>query len=209
MMATYQITAQQFASALGIPLERAQSWIAALNAAMARSGINTPARAAAFIAQIGWESDHLTHLSENLNYSAEGLLATFPTHFTEADAHQYQRKPIAIANRVYASRYGNGDEASGDGWRYRGRGLIQLTFKGNYQACGAALGMDLTANPDVLNLPQNAALAAAWYWQAHGCNAMADTGDFNGITRAINGGLNGLNGRLALWSSAKGALGVS
>lgn len=205
-MAAYLITVQQLAAALGIPLERAQIWIDQLNGAMSRFQINTPGRAAAFIAQIGHESGLLARISENLNYSAEGLLATFPTHFTEEESHRFQHKPISIANRVYANRHGNGDEASADGWRYRGRGLIQLTFKDNYRACGEALGIDLAANPDVLNLPLNAAMAAAWYWQAHGCNALADKGDFAGITRAINGGLNGLPARLALWASAKKAL---
>jgi len=206
MMTAYLISAPQLAAALGIAMERAQLWVDALNDAMERFQINTPERAAAFIAQIGYESELLTRLSENLNYSAEGLLETFSTHFTAEEAQQYQHKPIAIANRVYANRHGNGDEASGDGWRYRGGGLPQLTFKDNYRACGEAIGIDLIAKPDALNLPQNAALAGAWFWQTHGCNALADAGEFYQITKAINGGLNGLDGRLALWDSAKAAL---
>lgn len=200
------LTAKQLADAVGCPLKRAQRWADPLNAAMERYQINTPDRKAQFLAQIGHESGALARMSENLNYSAAGLLANFRTHFTKEEADKYQRRPMAIANRAYASRYGNGDEASGDGWTYRGRGLIQLTFKDNYRACGTALGKDLVANPDILLSPELAALAAAWYWQSHGCNAMADAGEIRGITKAVNGGYNGLPERIALLSQASSAL---
>lgn len=200
------ITAQQLAAALNIPIERAQQWLAPINAAMQRFDINTPKRQAAFLAQIGEESVLLSHASENLNYSADGLLNYFHKYFSEAEAHEFQHRPIAIANRVYANRYGNGNEASGDGWKYRGRGLVQITFRDNYKACGAALGLPLESNPDLLMQPDDAALSAAWYWNSHGCNELADVGDTVGITKKINGGLNGLDQRIALFNQASKAL---
>ncbi len=200
------ITAHQLADALAMPLARAEQWIAPLNGAMGRFDIGTPKRIAAFLAQVGHESSRFGALSENLNYSAQGLLATFKRYFTPAQANQYQNKPEAIANRVYASRFGNGNEASGDGWKYRGRGLIQITFRDNYRACGTALGLDLDATPDLLTHPDNAALSAGWYWHAHGCNALADAGDIERITRAINGGLNGLAQRKAFYDQALAVL---
>lgn len=200
------LSAQQFADALNCPLARAQLWLDPLNTALERFQINTPERVAHFLAQIGHESAGLSHIAENLNYSAAGLLATFPGHFTQAEAEEYQHQIMAIANRVYANRYGNGDEASGDGWLYRGRGLIQLTFKDNYRAAGPALAVDLIHNPDILLNPEYAAMAAGWFWQAHGCNAMADAGEIRGITKAVNGGYNGLPERMALLERAEAAL---
>jgi len=196
------MTAQQLAAALGIPLPLAQQWAGALNAAMARFEINTPQRQAAFLAQIGHESVLLTHLSENLNYSADGLLKYFHSHFTAAEAHAFQFNPVAIANRVYADRYGNGDEASGDGWKYRGAGLIQLTFKNNQGACGTYFGIPPDKVGDWLRTTEGAALSAAWYWKTHRCNELADAGDFRGITININGGTNGLEQRQALYNRA-------
>ncbi len=196
------ITAQQLAEALGIPFARACLWLEALNAAMARFEIDTPRRSAAFLAQVAHESALLTTLEENLDYSASGLLAVFPQRFTPAEAAAYQPRPVAIANRVYASRHGNGDEASGDGWKYRGRGLIQVTFRDNYRACGAALGNPFELDPDALVQRGNAALSAAWYWKAHGCNQLADAGDTRAITLKINGGVNGLEHRTALYRRA-------
>ncbi|KVR89222.1 glycoside hydrolase family 19 [Burkholderia vietnamiensis] len=190
-----------------------------LNAAIVAAGCGAaPARAAQWVGplqaacdaqQIGVESARLSAVSENLNYSAEGLLATFPKYFSEAEAQQYARRPPAIANRVYASRYGNGNEASGDGWRYRGRGLVQITFHDNYQLCAVALGLPLVQQPDLLTDPANAAMSAAWWWRAHGLNALADAGQFQQITRVINGGLNGYSQRLYLYGAAKKALGIA
>jgi putative chitinase len=218
------ITAQQLTDALGIPFARAQQWVDALNNAMSRFDINTPARQAAFLAQIGHESVLLTHVSENLNYSASGLASIFHRYFSEGDAEKYAHRPEAIASRVYANRNGNGNEASGDGWKYRGRGLVQVTFRDNYLAAGNALGLDLIGNPDLLMARGNAALSAAWFWRtgaglrlsqvainhglAKGCNLndLADNGDFIGITLAINGGLNGLDERTTLNEQANAAL---
>ncbi|MCO2453868.1 glycoside hydrolase family 19 protein, partial [Pseudomonas aeruginosa] len=116
------------------------------------------------------------------------------------------RNPRAIANNAYASRNGNGDEASGDGWRYRGRGLLQITGRANYRAAGAGLGQPLEQEPELLEQPEFAALSAAWWWASHGLNDLADRGEFAAITRRINGGTNGQAERLALWERAKRVL---
>lgn len=181
----------------------ADKWLIPLNSAMDKFEINTPARVAAFIAQIAEESALLTRIEENLNYSSSGLLETFKDHFTPDLAAVYQKRPIKIASRVYANRYGNGNEASGDGWKFRGRGPIQITFHDNYVACGTALGLDLLNNPDLLLVTDNAAASAAWYWQSRHCNQLADVGAFRDITKAVNGGYNGLDQRMALWASSK------
>jgi putative chitinase len=184
--------------------------LAGLDAAMERFEINTPVRQAAFLAQLAHESGELRHWTENLNYGWQGLLKTFPKYFkSEADARRCERKPELIANRVYAGRMGNGDEASGDGWRYRGRGPIQLTGKDNYRACGTALGIELVNQPELLETPEVGCLAACWFWSSKGLNKVADAGDFVHITQVINGGLNGLKERTAFWERAKAAFGVS
>lgn len=165
--------------------------------------INTPPRIAAFLAQIGHESGELRVLEENLNYRADRLLAVFPKYFSEKTAPAYARNPQSIASLVYANRMGNGSVASGDGWKYRGRGLIQITGHDNYAACGKAVGADLVADPDLLLQPHWAALSAAWFWATHGCNALADAGKFDAITQRINGGQTGAIQRRALWLKIK------
>ena len=126
-------------------------------------------------------------VSENLNYSASGLLATFPKYFTISQAAAYARQPQRIANRAYANRMGNRNEASGDGWNYRGRGLPHLTGRGNYRAAGSGLGLPLEQNPDRVADPEAAVLVGAWYWKANGLNALADRWQLDAITRGING----------------------
>ena len=172
-------------------------------------GIDTPVRLAAFLAQIAHESGQLRILAENLNYSVEALLRVFPRHFDVSQAAAYARQPERIANRVYASRMGNGAEVSGDGWRYRGRGLIQLTGRDNYAACGKALALDLIVQPELLEQPIAAARSAAWFWHRHDLNRFADTHDIESITRRINGGLTGLDDRKACYARACTALEVS
>lgn len=197
-----------------LPNARSQAgvFVPALSTAMARFKINSAVRAAAFIAQIGHESGGLTRLVENLNYSAQGLANTWPVRFKDSNgqpsalANQIARKPELIANAVYGGRLGNGSVASGDGWRYRGRGLIQLTGKANYQEAGEALGVDLVAHPELLEQPEWACLAAAWFWSEHGLNELADAGKFEAITKRINGGLTGHAERVALWERAKAVL---
>ncbi|MDI6529487.1 glycoside hydrolase family 19 protein [Pseudomonas otitidis] len=174
--------------------------------------LTTPTRQSAFLAQAAHESAGFTRLTENLNYSATGLAATWPGRFRGADgqpnalARALNRRPEAIANVVYANRMGNGPEASGDGWRYRGRGLLQITGRAQYQRCGAALGLPLVEQPDLLAHPEPAVLSAAWFWQVNGLNELADAGDFEAITRRINGGLNGLAERRALWAKFREVL---
>lgn len=161
-------------------------------------GINTPIRVCHLIAQLAHESAELNATVENLNYSAEGLRKTFPKYFpTSALATQYARKPQAIANRVYANRMGNGSEASGDGWKYRGRGLIQLTGLSNYKAyqtSGYCVG-DLLGHPEWLEKYPGCLKSAMWFWKKNGCNELADKDDCLSITKRINGGTNGYSSR--------------
>jgi len=190
------------------------SWTAALNAATARFEINSPARMAAFLSQVAHESGQLTRLSENLNYTAKRLTQVWPNRFpTQEKAQQYERNPEKLGNYIYAKRLGNGDSASGDGWRYRGRGLIQLTGRGNYRAAAQGTGLALEEQPDMLLQPGPAALSSAWFWKSHGLNELADdnnddndTQDFKTITQRINGGTVGLSERLAFWQEAKTVL---
>jgi putative chitinase len=193
---------------LGIPKARAEFWTDPLNAAFERFEITEPICIAAFLAQVGHESAKLTALEENLNYSANGLLSVFPKYFDHDSALEYARKRKAIASRVYANRMGNGDEASGDGWKYRGKGLIQVTGKENHAKCGEALGLPLIDNPDLLLEPVNAALSAAWYWDSRKLNNLAHRDDVRGLTKAINGGMIGFADRQLLHQLAKKALGV-
>ncbi len=206
------ITEQQLLQILPNAGHHAGFFVPALNAAMGRFGITSPVRVAAFLAQVGHESAHLTQLVENLNYSARGLAATWPSRYLGADgqpnalAQRLARNPQAIATNAYASRTGNGDEASGDGWRFRGRGLLQITGRKNYRAAGAGLGLPLEAEPELLEQPEQAARSSAWWWAAHGLNDLADSGSFALITRTINGGMNCQAERLALWEWAKRVL---
>lgn len=167
-----------------------------------KAGINTPFRLAHFFAQLEHESG-LKPISENLNYSADGLLRTFPRYFTTAQAREYARKPEAIANRVYANRMGNRAETSGDGWKYRGRGFIQLTGKKNYKALTDYAKVDYVANPDLLLNEADAMISAIWFWSTNNLNRFADKDDATGLTKAINGGTNGLEHRRALTTKYK------
>jgi len=157
--------------------------------------INTPLRLAHFFAQLHHESG-LKPIQENLNYSKEGLLRTFPKYFTPQLAEQYARKPQAIANRVYANRMGNGNEASGEGFRYRGRGHIQLTGKSNYIALSKDTGVDYVNNPDWLLREADALISALWFWKKNNLNSFSDKDDIKGLTKRINGGFNGLADRI-------------
>jgi len=179
-----------------------------LNSELPKFQINTPLRLAQFIAQIAVESASLNATSENLNYSAAGLRAVFGKYFpTDELAEQYARQPQKIANRVYANRMGNGDEASGEGWKYRGRGLIQLTGKSNYVACGTGIGKSLVTNPDSVSADADIAVqSCCWYWNSRKLNYYADQDDIKRITKLINGGYHGLDQRQAFLEKAKQVL---
>jgi putative chitinase len=168
--------------------------------------IDTPQRIAAFIAQCSHESAGFTALKENLNYKAATLRKIFPKYFPDdAIANHYASLPNkqeAIANRCYASRMGNGDEASGDGFRYCGRGLIQLTGKTNYQAFADSLEMAVEDVPEYLATFEGAAQSACWFWESNNLNRFADSGDIKGLTRAINGGYIGLEDRIKHYEHA-------
>ncbi|MBJ9973951.1 glycoside hydrolase family 19 protein [Pseudomonas sp. S75] len=206
------ITEQQLLQILPRSAAVAEAFLPALNAAMMRWDIDSPARMAAFLAQVGHESGQLLERVENLNYSAEALLRTWPSRFDAQTARAYERQPQRIANRVYGGRMGNGPEDSGDGWRYRGRGLIQLTGHDNYQAAAQALDLPLLERPELLETPEAAAQSAAWWWAAHGLNALADAGRIADIGSIINTGQpgkvpHGAAERLALYQKGLKVLG--
>ena len=174
------------------------------------ASINTPLRAAAFLAQIAHESGELTKLEENLNYSWQRLRAVFRKYFPNDDtAKVFHRRPEMIANLVYANRMGNGPESSGDGWKYRGRSPIHLTGKSNYARCGTVLCIDLVNNPDLAKSLEHGFWVADWFWHDRHLNQLADVGDFRGITFKINGGYNGEPERNAYYVRAKKALGIT
>lgn len=168
-------------------------------------GINSDLRMAHFLGQVMHESDCLRAVEENLNYSANGLLRTFPRYFTAATAKQYAYKPAKIANRVYANRMGNGSEASGDGYRFRGRGFIGTTGKANYEAYAKSdwcVG-DLMSHPEWLASSPGDQKSAMFFWMKNGCNRFADADDIKGLTKSINGGLNGFEDRKSLLAKFK------
>lgn len=174
------MNAETLAAALGVPVSRTQNWVDPISAAMALWGIDSDARQAAFIAQIGHESGRLVYVRE--------LWGPTP------------------AQSRYEGRADLGNTQPGDGKRFMGRGLIQITGRANYQRVSDALGADFVASPELLETPTNAALSAAWFWSTHGLNELADAGDFRTITVRINGGMNGYADRLALLALAKSAL---
>lgn len=191
---------------MGASSANADRHVDALNTTMAAHAIDTVPRIAHFLAQVMHESGCLRLAAENLNYSADGLLKTFPRHFgTRAEAEDYARKPERIASRVYGGRMGNGPEASGEGWRYRGRGLIQLTGKDNYRAFAHWCGEDVVADPDRVS-GGLAVDSAVFFWERNDLNALADIDDLKAVTRRINGGLNGFADRRALLEKARHAL---
>ncbi|HEX7906877.1 MAG TPA: glycoside hydrolase family 19 protein [Paraburkholderia sp.] len=209
------LTSSIIAAGCGATQLRAAQWVQPLQAACDKFQINTPLRAAAFLATYGIESARLTALVENMNYSAAGLLANFPNEFDEAEAQQYANKPPMIANRAYANRNGNGDEASGDGWLFRGRGM-GITGRRNYTLCAMGVDLDLLNHPELLEQPANAGMASAWYWFNRNLNALADAGNFLGLSKAVNLGSATAPGtpgsysqRLALYGAAKKVLGIA
>lgn len=211
--------------AAGIKREAAERWLPHVQNAMARFGIETERQVAAWLAQTAHESGGYTALVENLNYSADTMAVVWPKRFAEMGpdgkpkkdakgksipnkfARALHRKPELLANVVYASRMGNGPTESGEGWKYRGRGLKQLTGKDNYTRCGKALELDLVGDPDLLLQPDGASLSAAWFWVTNKCGPLADAGDFVGLTKKINGGTIGLEDRQRRYKAVLASLG--
>ena len=198
-------------------------WLDAVVETCVEFEINTPQRIAAFLAQTAHESGGYTMLTENLNYKAATLAACWPNRFAVlgADkkpvkengklvpttvANTIAGKPELIANLVYSSRMGNGPAESGEGWKFRGRGLKQLTGKDNYTRCGAALGLDLVTNPDLLLEPSAAARSAGWFWKTNNLSKFADIGDMEGMTKKVNGGLIGIADRKARYEKVLAAV---
>jgi len=172
-------------------------WVDPLNETFERFDISTPIRQACFIGQAGHECANFKILEENLNYRAETLMRVWPKRFPTLEfAKQYERNPKKIANMVYANRMGNRDEASGDGYRFRGRGAFQTTGHSGYYHAGQALGVDFVMEPDLVATPQYAALTAGFFWNTHKLNQFADARDYKGMTKKINGGFIGLDDRI-------------
>lgn len=196
-----EITQQQLSAMLpGNPC--IENWCNALNKILPDYDITTPARIAAFIAQTAHESGGYTALKENLNYRAESLCRVWPRYFDASTAQLYAHQPEQIANRAYAKRMGNGDEASGDGFRYCGRGLIQLTGKSNYQAFADSVQMAVEDVPAFLQTFEGAVQSACWFWETNGLNQWADSRNIEKMTQIINGGQLGIDDRKSRYNHA-------
>ena len=184
----------EHANSLGIQPQ----WVDAINTTFDKFGINTPVRQACFIGQASHECNNFRTLEENLNYKAEALMRLWSKRFPTLEvANQYAKNPQKIANKVYADRMGNRDEASGDGYRFRGRGCFQLTGHANYFHAGTACGVDFVMQPDLVATPQYAPMTAGWFWNTHELNQFADSRDYVTMTKRINGGTIGLEERVA------------
>lgn len=198
-----QITKLQLLAIMPNARSVVDTYLPYLNKYMEECHINTPLRVAHFLAQIAHESGELRYTSENLNYSADALRKTWSSRFDAAKAAKYAHKPQAIANYVYANRMGNGNEASGDGWKFRGRGLIGYTGRSNYAAYAKWCGYDVVTNPDLLSKPLGATRSACHYFEQYGCNLLADKDDVLAITKRINGGTLGIVSRKSFLTRAK------
>ena len=200
---SFKFTLDQFKK-IAPGVKNPEDWFNALSKHLPEYEINTIERIAMFMAQCGHESGGFTIMQENLNYRAEGLAKVFPKYFRDADPNDYARKPEKIANRVYSSRMGNGNEASGDGWRFHGRGIIQITGKDNYTKCSHDVWKDdtLLTNPDILCTVDGAVISACWFWKMRNLNKPSDANDMTTATKLINGGTNGIDDRAARHASA-------
>ncbi len=184
-------------------------WYDAVSQILPEYEINTPQRVAAFIAQCAHESGGFKFLKENLNYKAESLVKVFPKYFKTLDeARAYEKQPAKIANRIYGNRMGNGDEASGDGFRYCGRGLIQLTGKENYTWFAASLEIPVEEAAEYLETFEGAVQSACWFWETNKLNQWADKGDMLTLTKRINGGTLGLDDRIKHYQHALHVMGL-
>lgn len=188
------------------PRDTLISFVPHINVLCDRYGINTPVRMAAFLSQVGHESAGLSRTVENLNYSEVGLLKIFKKYFTPDTAKTFAHKPEKIANRVYSNRMGNGTEESGDGFRFRGKGLLQLTGRNNYTAFAKWCGKTLEQAEAYLNTPEGAVASAIFFWSKNNLNEIADIEDTERLTKRINGGTHGLSERRDLYTKAKSIL---
>ena len=178
-------------------------WYNALSQLLPDYDINTPQRIAAFLAQCAHESGEFVWLAENLNYKAASLRKVFPKYFPDdATAAAYEKKPEKIANRIYANRMGNGDESSGDGWKFCGRGLIQLTGRDNYQAFADSLQISVDEAAQYLETFEGCVQSACWFWENNNLNALADQGNIDAISKKVNGGTEGLENRRNFYHQA-------
>lgn len=200
----FEFTIDQLKKLIPTAAGGVQAWYDGLVDALPQYQIITPQRVAAFIAQCAHESGGFRMMEENLNYRAATLTKLWPQRYPPGVAEQYAGKAEAIANKSYSGRMGNGDEASGDGWKFRGRGLIQLTGRSNYTECSKFLFNDntLVDNPDILLDPYYATHSACWFWNKQNLNALADTGDIKTMTKKINGGFIGLDDRIKHYNHA-------
>jgi putative chitinase len=191
--------------ALGIDTK----WLKVLEFTFAKYQINTNTRQAAFIGQCQHESNNFKTLEENLNYSAGGLMRVWPSRFPDAAiADKYAHNPEMIANKVYGGRADLGNIEDGDGWKFHGRGVIQLTGRANYTVCGQAVGQPFTSDPSLLLEPEWACLSAGWFWNKKNLNSLADIEDWTTMTKRINGGTIGLNDRINKIHKAMDILGA-
>lgn len=197
------LTAYQLSIAGLCDYATAERWAAHLDRAMGQFAITTGRRQAAFLAQCAHESGGFRVTVENLNYSVDGLLRVFRKYFTPEQAAQYARQPERIASRVYANRMGNGAESTKEGWKYRGRGLLQATGKDMYVTLMMQADEDFVGNPDLLAEPRWAAWSAGAIWEMKNLNGFADAGNIDSISRRINGGENGLEDRRRLYEQAR------
>lgn len=214
------LSVQNIQVGCGATADNAAQWLPSIQAACDAYQINTPLRVAAFLATIGVESECLTAVSEDLDYSAQALADTWPARYAvngapNALAISLARNPQAIANNTYANENGNGDVASGDGWLYRGQGLIEITGLANCTICGIALNLDLVNHPELLQVPANAAMSAAWFWGNGNLNPLADSRSITAISKYVNCGNanssvtpNGMPERLTLYNAGCASLGV-
>ena len=215
-----QLSLNDLIQSTGCSNKVAEVWLPYFNTIPKNFGIDTPLRMAAFLAQVGHESGGLTLLEENLNYSAEGLANTFPKRYAKrlqnglyaknsvgrylpTDlAIKIARKPVLIASWTYADRMGNGSVESQEGWKYRGRGILQITGKSNYAELTLNTGIDFVSNPDLLKEPAYALISACFFWKSNNLNRFADKKDILSLSKAINGGIIGLEHRKALYEKA-------
>jgi len=222
-----QLTIDQLVQGTGCTEKVAEVWLPYFNSILPNFSIDTPLRVAAFLSQVGHESGGLALLEENLNYSAEALANVWPKRYAKTLqngvyaknpvgrylpsnlALQIARKPVLIASNTYANRMGNGSVESQEGWKYRGRGLLQLTGKSNYAELTLNTGIDFVSNPDLLKEPAYALISACLYWKNNNLNRFADKKDIESLSKAINGGLIGLEHRKALYEKACKTLQVS